>query len=1551
MQARGNITITAGRATVIGSNLRAGDSITATTDIGDIEILAAKETTESFSHEKHVSASIADAMGNPDDIIQDDEEGKLKLKLADAVYDDEKTRTSKIEHTSSELVANEDITLEAIGDLLIEGSNIIADADRNQIGDVNLTAEKNIIIQEAENLLTKIKEEKHGEAVLSFVVQHQAIEVIRALKNVKDAKKQVKQAQEDYRAYKKDIKRLEVELAAIAQDYKDKTPGITYDDVIEMREIVEATKDDEDWYKAGVVAATVNMAAKVTAVIQQTVALATSTGTYGFNAGVQLDVKGSKSRTEEHQSTSLASNIVGQNITIQTGGDEAQGSQTTIQGSHLQANNAINIDTGQLNIQASKDRYQMTKDTESIEISVQQTVYGAAGGPSVSGSLERSRDKAAESTYNNSTLNANNISLNSTDDTNIRGANVHANEQLMVDVGGDLNVESKQNRSRSSSVGASISGGFSFGGAEGDKASGTKSAAENGKSFSGAAKNLANLGGSNGKVSSVNVGASSSNSRSRSKETVLTSLTSGGSADITVKKNTHITGALIATQDENGKDLGNLNLTTKTLTYADLNNLNESSSRSTGISTSVGINSSANPADPAQQDAPDAQGEDNLRVNTTNIQHSNSSHYDKSKTLATLGQGNINIADKENSDDLDRLNRDVDNVDKDIVSADRSKGNIDLTVDHRMLSEEGRAEIKENFVDSYEFGEDIAEAASQLSKSDELGLLNFWSALHNNTQATQLKNDLLRKPENAHIMEGLKSGDEEKYAQAMSELGQLAQSKYGLELSDILVYNADETSSSSLRDIVYNDNTYSDVKGGTITEAGHAEQGNIFLDASGNVTKTDLVHTLGTEVMETGQLQDAGSLMGSGNEKSQEALSAAFGGQFSDRVNQAAGGDLNSTASSGFYNNLANSQITQLGTQRANTVGNAAVDYRQLHMREVTAIENIADDYAEKYKLTPDQARRELTQTALSMVDEQWSEQEHMAPTERAKEALLDKSAEEEAITLWGYGETRWAPEEIELFTATDSQFKDTYLFAPETEDIEKGIQHVRPNTGEVVQISDPKLKGYISRYGTARGEMPIESAPVDVVAINAYDSAVDGTADVFLAVDQRGTELVGDVAGSLWDSAMGWAEDMVDRGPIKASTPDAVYRGSASEKALVDQLLGNEQAQLEHQTDTALLYAEIAGTALGGPVITKVGKETLETVVNAVRKNADNMVVKSVDAPEGKFWVDDPEVPNSGYWATPIPEGAGHRIRPSLEERTLAEFNEKGQLTDAEFEAFSEIAQKHDCNIGVCGGLAETPRGLDNRAGPDLRHAIEPWRAKKPHSKIDDVDLHVSSDAPTETRNAVQTNTEDLFPNTEVDFKYAEIYDSVEELGERAGYVMFHADGTASRVLPPWAKPDFASKNLDNAAPSSPKVQADSPALETSMSRASNADVDGEFRVNDADDFGVQTNNRVAKSANKAPDFIVSKGGTAFPVPKGSTGPTSVVNPSGKTTGSAFTGGKGGANGQVDTMRIMDATPARGKSPGYPNGYVKYENKSGQGVNPSTGKTISNKESHFPLD
>ena len=92
---------------------------------------------------------------------------------------------------------------------------------------------------------------------------------------------------------------------------------------------------------------------------------------------------------------------------------------------------------------------------------------------------------------------------------------------------------------------------------------------------------------------------------------------------------------------------------------------------------------------------------------------------------------------------------------------------------------------------------------------------------------------------------------------------------------------------------------------------------------------------------------------------------------------------------------------------------------------------------------------------------------------------------------------------------------------------------------------------------------------------------------------------------------------------------------------------------------------------------------------------------------------------------------------------------------------------------------------------------------------------------------------------------------------------------------------------------------------------------------------------------SGSAPNFVVSPNGTAFPVPSGATGPRPVINPSGSQTGVGFTGGSGGANGQVTTMRLMCPAPARGNSPGYPNGYVKYENSYGQGVNPYTGRTL----------
>ncbi len=102
------------------------------------------------------------------------------------------------------------------------------------------------------------------------------------------------------------------------------------------------------------------------------------------------------------------------------------------------------------------------------------------------------------------------------------------------------------------------------------------------------------------------------------------------------------------------------------------------------------------------------------------------------------------------------------------------------------------------------------------------------------------------------------------------------------------------------------------------------------------------------------------------------------------------------------------------------------------------------------------------------------------------------------------------------------------------------------------------------------------------------------------------------------------------------------------------------------------------------------------------------------------------------------------------------------------------------------------------------------------------------------------------------------------------------------------------------------------------------------------------------------SPNFIVTPGGTAYPVPQGAMGPRPVINQSGNITGAAFIGGNGGANGQVTTVRIMNATQPKGSSPGYPNGYMRYTNSSSprpQGVDPTTGKTVPNSSGHYPID
>jgi hypothetical protein len=120
-------------------------------------------------------------------------------------------------------------------------------------------------------------------------------------------------------------------------------------------------------------------------------------------------------------------------------------------------------------------------------------------------------------------------------------------------------------------------------------------------------------------------------------------------------------------------------------------------------------------------------------------------------------------------------------------------------------------------------------------------------------------------------------------------------------------------------------------------------------------------------------------------------------------------------------------------------------------------------------------------------------------------------------------------------------------------------------------------------------------------------------------------------------------------------------------------------------------------------------------------------------------------------------------------------------------------------------------------------------------------------------------------------------------------------------------------------------------------------------FEVSHQHDYFVGQNGVLV---HNGPGFVVGPTGIVFPVPAGAVGPTPVINPNGVQTGVAFTGGSGGANGQVNTIRIMDPTLPRGASPGYPNGYVTYQNGVGPGaqaVDPYSGQTVPRSQAHYP--
>ncbi|MBN3805140.1 filamentous hemagglutinin N-terminal domain-containing protein [Paraburkholderia sp. Ac-20336] len=288
----------------------------------------------------------------------------------------------------------------------------------------------------------------------------------------------------------------------------------------------------------------------------------TAVGGVGIN--VSLGTSHSNSNSTASSSTAVGSTAsAGHNLTIAAAGAGAD-SHIDIIGSNLKAGNDATLNAeGNINLQAAQntDSQQSTNSGSSASIGVTFGVgkeNGISFQAGVSGT--KGNDNGSDTTWTNTHVDAGNtLTLQSGGDTNLKGA-VADGQQVIANVGGNLNIESLQDTSTYDSK--QQSGGVSVSVCVPPICYGASSVAGN-------------------------LGQQKLNSNYAS-VTEQSGISAGdGGFQINVKGNTDLKGAVISSSDAAVQNGAN-SLTTATLTHSDIENRADYSGQSVGISGGYG---------------------------------------------------------------------------------------------------------------------------------------------------------------------------------------------------------------------------------------------------------------------------------------------------------------------------------------------------------------------------------------------------------------------------------------------------------------------------------------------------------------------------------------------------------------------------------------------------------------------------------------------------------------------------------------------------------------------------------------------------------------------------------------------------------------------------------------------------------------------------------------------------------------------------------------------------------------------------------------------------
>ena len=400
------------------------------------------------------------------------------------------------------------------------------------------------------------------------------------------------------------------------------------------------TKEALDDSKANIAMATANLASAQVAVGSAAAAAAASTVTYGFTIGANGERIETTSTSTTTQGQWQGSTLDLNNLTL-----KSEGQNTNIQGSRLTATGTTTFDgTKDLNITAGKEHSNQSSNSKTNSQSVSYT-YGGGGSASIGKQTSTSESRSLNNINSEVSLNKTEGRLNS---LNIKGGEVSIQDRGNLQVN-NIHVESLQDTASSSNSnrGGSIGGGYGSG-----------------------SKNIS---------ASYNQSKGSSDSAwtNTTSKLLIGNAQKDANLDAMGVKNITNIGGVIANASKNADgsliDHKNLNYTGN-LELKDLQDRNDNKSRGFNVSTNIGIPQGGSKA---ASTAPKG---------STTIGLNSSGQETEQLTKAIMGQGTLTNV-------TSNTNRDINNTQE--ITRNQTTGmlNGSVTVDHRLLSESGRAEI------------------------------------------------------------------------------------------------------------------------------------------------------------------------------------------------------------------------------------------------------------------------------------------------------------------------------------------------------------------------------------------------------------------------------------------------------------------------------------------------------------------------------------------------------------------------------------------------------------------------------------------------------------------------------------------------------------------------------------------------------------------------------------------------------------------------------------------------------------------------------------------